>query len=135
MTDHPGKAALAAIVERLDGVTRGPWFSDGEISGGGNGNFRAYAIYGPNLSYGSPASICDTHNAGEILIKNDWEEDMPRDEQGRVNMDHIARCDPDTMRAIAAYAAELEARLGAIEKIAQEAADTAVALHEEAHHG
>lgn len=52
-----------------------------------------------------------------------WWQDYIRAEIGRAN-DHWQ-----------AYVAELEARLGAIEKIAQEAAETAVKLHEESHHG
>lgn len=50
--------------------------------------------------------------------------------------DPVLHCNAAAMiEKLAAYLAELEARLGAIEHIAQEAADTAGKLHEEAHHG
>lgn len=52
-----------------------------------------------------------------------WWQDYIRSEVGRANVHWRS------------YAEELEARLGAIEHIAHEAAETAVKLHEEAHHG
>lgn len=110
MADHSGKAALAAIVEGLKGVTPGPWWADSERSEGGDGRFDAFAVYGPEQRYGRPSSICDTHNSGEIRIQHEHDT-TPWDEQGRVNMDHISRCDPATMQSIAAYVVELEAAL------------------------
>jgi hypothetical protein len=113
--DHPGKAALSAIVEGLKGVTPGPWWADSERSEGGDGRFDAFAVYGPEQRYGRPSSICDTHNAGEIVIQHEHDT-TPWDEQGRVNMDHIARCDPATMQSIAAYVAELTDRIADLER-------------------
>lgn len=105
-----GTEALAAIVAGLKGVTPGPWWADSERSEGGDGTFNAFAVYGPETRYGHPSSICDTHNSGEIMIERDGD-DTPWDEQGRVNMEHIARCDPDTMRAIASDIATKDAEI------------------------
>ena len=106
---------IASIIAGLKGVTPGPWWVDSERSEGGDGTFNAFAVYGPETRYGHPASICDTHNAGEIRIERDGD-DTPWDEQGRVNMDHIARCGPDTMRVIATQLQEALDRAERAEK-------------------
>lgn len=85
---------IEEMLAGLDGVTPGPWWADSD----GGDEFRAYAVFGPHERYGKPSSICDTHNAGEVVLEQ--EDGKPWDEQGRKNLNHIARCDPDTMRSI-----------------------------------
>lgn len=92
---------LQQIIDGCEGVTPGPWWSDSERSEGGSGSFDAYAVYGPER-FGRPSSICDTHNAGEIALEQD--DGRPWDEQGRKNMAHVGRLDPDTVKAMAELA-------------------------------
>lgn len=101
MTMQVDKARLDEMLAGLEGVTPGPWWSDED----GGDEFRAYAVFGPYERYGKPSSICDTHNAGEVVLEQ--EDGKPWDEQGRKNLTHIARCDPDTMRSIITELLEL----------------------------
>lgn len=97
MTDHArAKAALADIVAGLDRVTPGPWQYQNGCSwtrvGAPHSSFSDGSVLAPTIARdGHPDLTC---GPGQNLEKN---------------LQHIARCDPDTMSAIAAYVADLEA--------------------------
>lgn len=95
-----GKETLRQIIEGLEGVTPGPWYQTG----------TPWFNDGTGVLAGSP----DGNIAFVIADTDDWS--MPRDEyegfplgDKEADAEHIARCHPDAMRAIAEYVAELEA--------------------------
>jgi hypothetical protein len=87
MTANPtpldGKAILDGLVAGLEGVTRGPWHGS------------ATELYG---------NVYDHDNSWESIAKPA----NIRDTAWKTNCSHIAKCDPDSIRAIAAYVAGLE---------------------------
>ena len=100
------RKAIARIVDNMDGVTPGPWDADWIKSE----NIHCYGVLTDQ------GFICDTLNADaevvEIFRDHDGEGDFDDiDIQGMRNMQHLSRCDPDTMRAIAALLAELDAEI------------------------
>lgn len=82
------KDKLAAIVAGLDEATPGPWFE------------------GDHWVFVQPSTGEPTHP-----LENIFDHDKPQ-----ANAAHIARCDPDTMREIAAYAADLRSALEECQK-------------------
>lgn len=97
-----GKETLRQIIEGLEGVTPGPWYQTG----------TPWFNDGTGVLAGSP----DGNIAFVIADTDDWS--MPRDEyegfplgDKEADAEHIARCHPDAMRAIAEYVAALEADL------------------------
>lgn len=89
------KEEIEAVLAGCDGVTPGPYESDGIKNDG----FESYEVTDPN-----GRSIADTLNAGSIEI---YEEDGHSwDEQGRKNMAHIARLPPEFVRDLATLALE-----------------------------
>lgn len=106
MTDHEGRKALNEIMARVDGVTPGDWDVDWIRSD----NVHSYGVLTDQ------GFICDTLNADskvvEIFRDYDGEGDFDDiDIQGMRNMQHFARCSPETFRAIAALVEELEEKL------------------------
>ena len=101
---HEGKAILDAIVAGLDGVTPGPWrfHPHYKISGGGYGKIADSPT--PHRYLGSTIMAVGYKGAEVddywLSIKD-------------TNAAHIARCDPDSIRSIAAYVAELERQVAA----------------------
>lgn len=91
-SNSTGKAALAAILKGLEGVTPGPWMRSGiqQKRLDRNGPFLAAGPDGACVFF-SPTGR--THNDHANCIRD---------------LDHIARCDPGTMRKIGEYVAELE---------------------------
>lgn len=88
MTSPITPEALEAIIAGCDGVTPGPWESDGVKNDG----FTSYEVTDPN-----GRSVADTYNAGTIEVHE--EDGSAWDEQGRKNMAHIARLSPQVVRA------------------------------------
>lgn len=91
MTEHKGKSALAAIVAGLHRVTPGPWRTslpdDTEI----------IAEDGTTVARtGEPEAYKENFEAMEA------------------DAAHIARCDPDSLRAVSAYVEALEAEVAAL---------------------
>lgn len=84
------REALKEIVEKLDGVTAGPW-----IQSGVRQNINANCIMVGPENFLIVAVPCGANDHASAL----------RDAR------HIARCDPDTMRAIAQLVKELDRQL------------------------
>jgi len=89
-TDTLSERLIREIIEGCEGVTPGPWESDGIKNDG----FMSYEVTDPNNR-----SVADALNAGVIEVQE--EEGRGWDEQGRKNMAHIARLDPATVRSMA----------------------------------
>lgn len=101
MTDHPGKQYLSDIVDNMDGVTPGPWrFRDGGSD--------------PEEFYGK---LC---GSGFVLARYRG----PNYAHCYDNFNHLSRCSPDKIRAIAEYVdtkdAEVERLREALDGVTQQ---------------
>lgn len=101
-------ALLQQIVRGLDGVTAGPWYP-GHL--GSDSTCQCRSIVDDGTYMGAIASV----HVGNGLPIGEGGNDAPPAEEAAANMRHIARCSPDTMREIAAYVRETEARATAAE--------------------
>lgn len=105
MTDHSrAKEMLGEIVAGLEGVTPGPWQHQNGCSwhriGAPHLRFSDGTVFAPTIAPdGHPDLTC---GPGQSLLKN---------------LEYIARCDPDTMKAIAAYTADLERKSHALDEV------------------
>lgn len=116
-----GKEVLAEIVAGLKGVTEGPWQSVEHDTEDGSGGYVGYAVEAVSeKTWLDGKSIVDVYNSGVTAIEVEHDEDGGShawDEQGRKDTAHIARCSPDRILLLAAYAEELRGAL----KLAQKA--------------
>lgn len=89
------------IIAGCEGVTPGPWECEDVENRQDNDppRFTSYEVVGQTTSV-SRHSICDTLNSGSMAITVESDEDgySAWDEQGRLDMAHIARLDPATIR-------------------------------------
>lgn len=96
MTDHEGHKKLNEIMEGLDGVTPGPWVGTTAIS----------STMGAPVVAQTGTIICNITPAPQGFP---GKEEIDRYQLA--NIAHIARCSPETFRAIAALVEELEEKL------------------------
>ena len=95
MTDHPGRAALADIVEGLRGVTPGPWGFSGT-------RYRMNSAEWQNIFNGNDLVFAVVNIEPHTLA-------------GLKDGKHIARCHPQAISSIAAYVAEQDEQIRQLE--------------------
>ena len=108
-TDTPGgEAVLKQMLDGLEGVSEGPWDHDETPSETDKGYYSS-----SKLMDSEGRTFADAINADAT----DLELDCPGDNLGEgqyvdelayANFDHLARCSPDNIRAIAEYVKKLE---------------------------
>lgn len=102
MTDQTdARAKLAAIIAGLEGVTPGPWsIAADTFPTGDDPDYDERFLMAPDES-GDHSIASFRHGCEEAS------EHGARD----ANASHVARCDPDTMRALAALVASQDAEI------------------------
>ena len=131
---------LRAIIAGCKGVTPGPWGTDAMRSDGSYGSgedthegFEAYKVTGgPLYPGGREVSICDTLNSDAASIEEEFGEESHHawDEQGRKNMEHIARLSPEVVSALAT---ELLASRASAEGVSEEMVEAVAAWFAKLH--
>ena len=106
-TGKDARQLLADITAGLDGVTPGPWHL-GHL--GTDSICQCRGIVNEGYA-GGIATIC----VGNRKPISNGGNDCPPPEEAASNMRHIARCDPDTMQAIADLVAEQAQRIAKLE--------------------
>lgn len=104
MTAHVGRRKLYGIIENLASVTRGPWKV---FTGSSWRRIGRDGQHIDDLAVIAPTTARDGHPDLTVSRGND------RD----ANLDHIARCDPDTFEQIADYVRGLERRLETVDRV------------------
>jgi hypothetical protein len=100
MTDHPGKSALAAIMEAAKGATPGPW----NVSIDDDGNPLSGR---PSVEASAELDCSIVHWDG--FVQTHWRS-ARGDKEIHANARLIAAANPAALASVAAYVAELEAR-------------------------
>lgn len=113
MTNNNGREALEAIVAGLDGLPSGPWEYDWEKADDTPDQHDELF-----LMNAEGHRMCDTLNCDyrfcEVIIEPQScpeSFDHAFNKAGFDLMRHFEKCDPNTMRSIAAYVADLEQQL------------------------
>ena len=94
MTDHKGKKVLADLLNGLDGVTPGPWEVSYSVLGDNPENERLYAFL-QRVEYEELTGVIDETPEG--------------DDPPSPILEHLSRCSPDNIRAMAEYVSALQA--------------------------
>jgi hypothetical protein len=108
---------IAAIRDGTEGVTPGPWEADTTKSdgcyGGGEDCHEGYQT--SVLLDAKGERIADALNSDCGQVSEEYDEDgcYAWDEVAKRNFAHIARCDPDTIRALATEVLESRAEIAA----------------------